>query len=140
MQQTLGVCLTVGVALLCGAAHATESYGPKLDQARVLRLHRQALETCAADYAGQARALCQAEAKARRARMEADLRARHDAPEPVRRRAQLARADAEYEVALGWCAVLATSARSACRRQADEAWSDARAAAGERRPITSAAR
>ena len=138
MNKLITCCLNAAVvASMCAGAQAA----PPTSKSEYKSMKEQAAASYRADkakcesFAGNAKDLCQAEAKAQRMRTEADAEAAYKNTPEAWYGQRVAHADADYLVAKERCDELGGNAKDVCREEAKAAHTKAKADAKAARKV-----
>jgi len=126
MSKLTSICIAVGTLALGACAHSVPKAEYDAAISRAERDYKEAKAKCEG-YSGNARDICEAEAKAQRAKSEADAKAAYSDTSKARYDQRVAAAEADYKVARQRCDDLAGDNKDVCIKDAEAALARAKA-------------
>jgi len=126
MSKLSSICIALGTLALGACAHNANKAEYDAALSRADRDYHEAIAKCDG-YSGNAQDICEAEAKAQRAKSEADAKAAYKGTSKAHYDQRVAAAEADYKVARQRCDDLAGDNKDVCIKDAEAALARAKA-------------
>ena len=126
MSKLTSISLAIGALALGACAHSASKAEYDATLSRAERDYHEAKVKCES-YSGNSRDVCEADAKAQRAKNEADAKAAYEGTSKARYDQRVTAAEADYKVARQRCDDLAGDTKDVCIKDAEAALARAKA-------------